>query len=494
MSSQKIDGAWQGTSKRTRSEQAVSFLDTTSCTTLINYLYTLAIVRGRLPSSNIFSTEFWFRAWPVADPYDTPLRRGPVISFEFSPLSFASVLAGYNTPLLNPPQIVPPAPKALRIEAENAVLKSPLQIADAMGASDKKAVWSPSGLAGFSNAVSETAGLAEVSFKVERPGPHVFWMRVYFHSYGGASFWVRFDDDDWRVLEGGIRGEWQWLRMPSTPTLATGEHRLYFATREAGAVLDAMEISTDLDYVPEEQVGKEIVKPEELRESVPTEPVSVGEHTTFLATFDGAICDADFAKGDRHMGGVQFKLGQVGRFRSSVELKAKEVYLLCSGGPNIPGERGKLSLWFRPLPGSNPFVDGKQHYVFVLKYAPQVVRHVAEERYQIFENTVMLLIKGGAKTMQVYLNDGRRAQTYNVCKIPADGLSPDTWHHLLFAWDYPARWVKLAIDGRGVKQNIPYRFDSSETLGLYLGNALYYNVLKPLGCYVDDLHISSQPD
>jgi len=329
---------------------------------------------------------------------------------------------------------------------------------------------------------------------VERPGPHVFWTRVYFHSYGSASFWVRLDDDDWRVLEGGIRGEWQWLRMPSTSPLSTGEHRLRFATREAGAVLDAVEISMDVDYVPEEEGGKETVKPEEFRESVPTEPVSVGEHTTFLATFDGASCDADFAKGDRRMGGVQFKLGQVGRFRSSVELKTKEVYLLCSGGSNIPGERGKLSLWFRPLPGTNPFVDGRQHYVFVLKYAPQVFRHVAEEHYEIFENTVMLLIKGRAKTLQAHLADGRRNTTYKVCEIPADGLSPDEWHYLSFSWDYPARWVALAVDGQGVKQRIPYRFDSRETLGLYIGNALYYNVLKPLGCYVDELNINSKAD
>jgi hypothetical protein len=234
--------------------------------------------------------------------------------------------------------------------------------------------------------------------------------------------------------------------------------------------------------------------PTEFREEVPSAPGHQGKNTTFISAFDGTTADADFAKDDRRAGGVQFKLEQPGRLGSAVAFTTKEAYLLYMGGPNIPGERGRLTAWFRAASGANPFTDGTDHYIGVVKYAPQVFRHVAEDRYQIFENTVALLFDGKSKSLVVRLNDGRRGVTTDLCAIPAEKLSPDQWHCLSFAWDYPARRVHLAVDGHGLAQTIPHRFDAREVLGLYLGNGMYYSVLNPLGGWLDQLDIASPPD
>jgi hypothetical protein len=281
------------------------------------------------------------------------------------------------------------------------------------------------------------------------------------------------------------------------PDLKPGEHRLSFAVREDGSVLDAIVISANPDYVPEEQAAKVMGQPVEFQEAVPTTPSRASEHTTLLCSFDSGTCEADSAKGDRRAGGVQWQPSQPGRFGAAVAINTKEAYLLYAGGANIPGERGNLTLWFRAAPGANPFTDGQDHYIGVIKYAPQVFCHVAEDRYQIFENSVALLLDGKSKSLLVRISDGRRGFVpLDVCALPpsAAGGSPDQWHYLSFSWDYPARRVRLAVDGRGVAQTLPHRFNGRETLGLFLGNGLYYNILQPLGGLLDDLHINSRPD
>jgi len=492
LTSQQPDGSWVGTSARTRAEQAVRFLNTTPGIKLVDALYARAVGIGKLPAAAGVSSELWFRAWPVADPYNTPLRRGAVRSFDLAlfprqkPVFFEKT--GFSAATVHAP------PEVLRLEAEAMALKGPFQVVSAEGTSGGKAIWGPAGLVGLNPAGSEAAGLATLPFRVERAGPYALWLRVYWHSGTEDSFWLRLDDGDWRTLEGGVRGEWQWLKMP-VAALTPGEHRLSLGVREDGAVLDAIAISANPDYVPEEQAAKVLGQPVEFQETVPSAPSRADEHTTLLCAFDSETCDADLAKGDRRAGGVQWRPSQPGRFGSAVALTAKEAYLLYDGGANIPGERGKLSLWFRAASNTNPFTDGQDHYFGVIKYAPQVVRHVAEDRCQIFENSVAVLLDGKSKSLLVRLNDARRGFVpLDVCSLSAAGLLPDQWHYVSFSWDYPARRVRLALDGRGVSQMLPHRFDTRETLGLFLGNALYYNVLQPLGGFVDGLYISSRPD
>jgi hypothetical protein len=103
-------------------------------------------------------------------------------------------------------------------------------------------------------------GRCEWRFQVPEPGEYVLWARV---RAGGPevaksdSFFVQMDDA--RPIEWHMPGTrpWTWGRVahgldqvPAAFALPAGEHRLCFLTREAGAQLDAVVLTTDATLTP----------------------------------------------------------------------------------------------------------------------------------------------------------------------------------------------------------------------------------------------------
>jgi hypothetical protein len=146
------------------------------------------------------------------------------------------------------------------IEAEDANLKSPMEIGDDAAASAGGYVWAPSGTGNYTSP-SEYAGSAEYHFQVPETGEYVIWGRQISTDTTGDSFFVSVDDQAamvWYTNIGG-GGGWTWdvvsfradddPRDASNPQrywLEEGSHFLTIKQREDGTKLDTIVITNDL--------------------------------------------------------------------------------------------------------------------------------------------------------------------------------------------------------------------------------------------------------
>ena len=96
---------------------------------------------------------------------------------------------------------------------------------------------------------SKSKGSAQVSVYVPNSGRYSLWARCLWEDTGSNSFFAGFDDLEWSILgNDDLFGEWHWVEGP-TAELEEGWHDVVIATREAGAALGGM-VLTSSDLYP----------------------------------------------------------------------------------------------------------------------------------------------------------------------------------------------------------------------------------------------------
>jgi hypothetical protein len=98
-------------------------------------------------------------------------------------------------------------------------------------------------------------GYVDVQVDVAEAGSYWIWGRIWGLDWSGDSVFVSVDGEPEAAWHFGSRGSWQWERVTANYVgkkwnLSAGLHTIRFKTREDGARLDVIELSSDPAYVP----------------------------------------------------------------------------------------------------------------------------------------------------------------------------------------------------------------------------------------------------
>jgi hypothetical protein len=99
------------------------------------------------------------------------------------------------------------------------------------------------------------SGYVDVLVDVPGAGSYWIWGRIWGLDWSGDSLLVSVDGGPASSWHFGSRGSWQWERVTNNYAsmkwnLSAGRHTIRFTTREDGARLDVVELSSDPVYVP----------------------------------------------------------------------------------------------------------------------------------------------------------------------------------------------------------------------------------------------------
>src|SRR5262249_48468374 len=147
---------------------------------------------------------------------------------------------------VNSTPITPPNGELIFLEAESAMITSPMQVLSDPNASGGQFITVAPG--NNSKDSPPSTGQATVSFNVSTAGTYKVWARVIAPSVEDDSFWVRMDGGTWiKWNEIAPGSSWHWDEVHNSDAgstvvnfnLATGNHTLTIAYREDGTKLIA---------------------------------------------------------------------------------------------------------------------------------------------------------------------------------------------------------------------------------------------------------------
>jgi hypothetical protein len=161
--------------------------------------------------------------------------------------------AGRAVPIGKRPADAPPV--CIEIEAEAGALVPPMVAISDKDVSGGKYISSD----------ADSEGMALYDFSVPTAGSYVIWARVYGPSSSSDSTFVLIDNGTQDIFDMAEdnHGVWQWKPVngrgsggpltlnPRLFPLAAGQHRLIIRGREAGARIDKLVITDDLNYKPQ---------------------------------------------------------------------------------------------------------------------------------------------------------------------------------------------------------------------------------------------------
>jgi len=167
-------------------------------------------------------------------------------------------------------------------------------------------------------------------------------------------------------------------------------------------------------------------------------PIERDPCTTLLARFDGGgSADADWARANPGAAGIRAVFDVAGIRGKGVACYGYGAHVNYNAHGNANREQGTVTFWAKSRPGANIWQDGKDHYLFALRYGRRVYT---------------LMKKGtGPKNEDRNLfwfwekRDWRRDDRA-ITTLPAAGLAPGKWHHFVLSWDRPANRLWLAVD------------------------------------------------
>jgi hypothetical protein len=163
--------------------------------------------------------EYWFEWWGKGDPYFATLDRGESEEYWFE-AECGTIGPAWNVRL------------------------------DTMASNDSYAVPKP-GLNSTGSAPEEIEAVLSFTFTVETDTTYYLFGRVDCPTFSNDSYWMKFDDGDFKMVTGIASDGWEWKEFATFDSIA-GEHTISFAYREEGAKLDKICIST-FGYPPGEK-------------------------------------------------------------------------------------------------------------------------------------------------------------------------------------------------------------------------------------------------
>ena len=129
--------------------------------------------------------------------------------------------------------------------ASVAQIEPPLTLTEG---DDGTFLWAPGASPNMQEAPTE--GLARYEFNLPEAGEWGVWALVQAMSKGSDSYWVRVDDGPWKGWGTGLHPRWGWARAFEALPLDAGAHTITFGTREPGAKMGSLLISSDPELNP----------------------------------------------------------------------------------------------------------------------------------------------------------------------------------------------------------------------------------------------------
>lgn len=156
-------------------------------------------------------------------------------------------------PLPTEPVPVPPDLPGINVwlEAQEAVLDSPMLVGEIGSATGNHYAWVPDAP---TSTREPPQGGASFSFSIAEAGTFSLWGRFYGERAG--SFWIRVDEGDWLAWDGVVaKSFWswdlaKWKKEPHTFDLEAGEHSLELRHRESGVRVDRLLFTSETDFEP----------------------------------------------------------------------------------------------------------------------------------------------------------------------------------------------------------------------------------------------------
>jgi len=223
--------------------------------------------------------------------------------------------------------------------------------------------------------------------------------------------------------------------------------------------------------------------------------------SVFYCNFDEGA-DADYARGNGRCAAIGGGGSAQGRWGQALACTAPDGLVVYNMERNIVARAGTLELWVRSAEG-NIWADDQDRELLHLSSGlsgwmgdPDDVTAEFDARRRAISIEVTRLGADGA--VHLLVHRGRTAPL--DLSVPAADLSADDWHHVAISWDLRAQpaLLWLTIDGAGAMAQVdehmePLPFTSLQ-LGNYhrLGDYQQPDVTKPLGGWIDDLHISDE--
>ena len=401
-------------------------------------------------------------------------------------------------------------PVFLEVEAESAaVIKSPMVVREGRGASGGKLLYADPSLwnradrfMAFEKKTTHIRksfwgglGLAEYMVQAPGDGRYCTWFRCWFLHGGDDSFWFRAGDGKWHNIAQDKHMEWRWIRGPAV-TLKAGPNRLQISGREDNSIMDRFVLCDDLRYVPPSEAGR-VSAAEPFTIPAPHKPGEPGPNVTYLNHFDDpASAKAVSAKGDPRMGGMYWKLNQPGRFGKGVLVSHPKAYMLMMGEGNASSDDMTIDFWFRSEKGRDIFSDGKIHYLITLQFESwaHVVQGPFKGRRRRGRDKLWVLLDSKNKLLRLDLRPFvRRVAPLDLLQLSTQRVKGNKWRHLILSWEKKTGRFWLALDGKGRTRAVTKDWQFEPVLGIFLGSADYYNVLKPVGGVLDELRIRNVP-
>lgn len=158
-------------------------------------------------------------------------------------------------------------PTLIWIKAEQGQVSSPMVIANEMGHSGRTFVHQPASEDRGKRLLGEK-GSVEYSVEIPCQNQYRLWARVYYIDIDGNSWYCHIDDHEQTMLGNELQPieEWHWIKG-NTWNLEEGLHTLLLKTREDGARLDQLLITSLPDYVID-TIGLSIGKPQPFHAAV----------------------------------------------------------------------------------------------------------------------------------------------------------------------------------------------------------------------------------
>jgi hypothetical protein len=169
-------------------------------------------------------------------------------------------------------------------------------------------------------------------------------------------------------------------------------------------------------------------------------PIERNPHTTLLAGYDRSdSADADWARANPGAAGIRIQPGVPGIRGQAVACYGYGAHLSYNGAGNAGREQGTVTFWAKSRPGVNIWKDGRDHYLFALRYGRRVYTLMKKGRGPR---------KGNRDLFWFWQKNDWRRDDQAITTLPAAGLDPDAWHHFVVSWDRPADRLWLAVDGK----------------------------------------------
>ena len=184
------------------------------------------------------------------------LQKGKTYYFAASAYAIDGNKSGFSKEIAYTVPVSNPKVVKLWYEAEEGDIYKTFVASADRTASEGQFVWAPNGKGDYLQP-SNKAGYAEYVFDAPVAGKYVIWAKVLAADFNHNSFFIFLNGRAYALWDTRVSRAWIWDQVsnrggndPVTFYLEAGEHTLTIKQREAGAKIDRILITNDVNFLP----------------------------------------------------------------------------------------------------------------------------------------------------------------------------------------------------------------------------------------------------